>query len=98
MSTTTIRIPGRIEEGGRLEVTLPAGMPIGDVNVIIEIPINEQVEEDEYAWVEPKGQTAGEILEWLNNNTTGWEDKGITDSAVWVENLRRREEQRRHKG
>jgi hypothetical protein len=35
---TTIELQGRINEEGKLEVDLPEGLPVGDVEVTIELP------------------------------------------------------------
>jgi hypothetical protein len=102
MVTTQLR--GRITENGDLEVDLPASLPPGEVQVTLEVSRDEDllgnrvaIPREQRPWtdeelaelmrVEPK--TGAEIVEWLQKEG-GWEDKGITSGAEWVEELRRK--------
>jgi hypothetical protein len=97
----TILLSGRITEAGKLEVDLPEGLPPGEVQVVIEMPVEEEQPLDERPWtaeeiremmrIEPK--TGAEIMARLEREG-GWEDKGITDGAAWVEEQRRKRRER----
>jgi hypothetical protein len=77
----TIHLTGRITEDGKLEVDLPDGLPLGEVGVTIELHSQQTP------------MTAKEIAD---SDTVGvWADLGITDSAAFVEELRRKETEER---
>ncbi len=95
----TIRLNGYITEMGEIKVDLPENHPVGEVHlIIIETPREDM-------------ETPGEIASWtqeelddmLNFNpvpaseieTGGWENLNITDSVEFVEELRRKERERR---
>lgn len=44
---TPIALKGRITEAGQLEVTLPAGLPAGEVSILLTIPSIERTEQPE---------------------------------------------------
>ena len=93
---TSIELTGRITENGKLELELPAGLPPGEVHVIIELSSAEdtksaddpitQEELDELMRIEP--MTGAEIVK--AGLLGGWKDEGITDSVAWVEEQRRK--------
>jgi hypothetical protein len=74
---------------GRLEVQLPDGLAPGDVQVSVDLPYTQQ-ELDEALTFQPA--TGAEIV--ASGVVGAWSDLGITDSAAWVDALRRREENR----
>jgi hypothetical protein len=89
---TIIHLVGRINDAGQLEVALPAGLPQGEARITIEItsdpddkPLSD-AEIDELLRIEP--MTGKEIVE--SGLLGGWEDKGITDSAAWIEEQRKK--------
>jgi hypothetical protein len=98
----TIQVKGRITEDGKLEVDLPTGVPSREVQVTIEIA----AEEEELPWElrpwttqelaelsKSDPMTGAEIVAWLEQEG-GWEDNGIS-GAEWVEEVRRKERERR---
>jgi hypothetical protein len=102
----TIHLTGRITETGELEIKLPEGLPAGEVQVTVELPAEVKPDElpwEERPWTEEEIQemmhfepkTAAEIAQRIKEEGGGWEDLGITDSAAWVEEVRRREQERR---
>ncbi|RMF81308.1 MAG: hypothetical protein D6737_05435 [Chloroflexi bacterium] len=84
----TITLKGRITDDGRLEVELPAGLPPGDVDVVLQM-IDDMNENDNLFVFE--GKPLGEL------ETGGWEDLDIEDSTKWVDEQRRKEQERRGK-
>lgn len=101
----TIHLTGRITESGKLEIDLPDGLPPGEVQVTIQVPVSEPpkdssdwenqpwTEEEirEFLTFEPK--SAAEIAD--SDAIGAWAHKGITDSVAFVEDLRRKELERR---
>ena len=71
---------------------LPEGLPSGEVSVTIELPNDPEnapitpEELDELLTIEPL--TGAEIVK--AGLLGGWEHKGITDSAAWVESQRKK--------
>lgn len=98
MATNYITIKGYIKNG-ELKVDLPENVEDGEVEVTIPVSEAEELPWEERPWTEDEladmlnfqGKSLGEI------QAGGWEDKGITDSVEFVENLRREEEDRRGK-
>jgi hypothetical protein len=100
---TLIQLTGKINDQGQLEVQLPKGLPLGEVQVTLEIPtVTDEIPWEERPWtdeelanlmkVEPK--TNAEIVEWLmQQDSTGWENIGVT-GAEWVEEQRRKDRER----
>jgi len=100
---TTITLTGTITEtgklevqlseklgNGRLEVQLPDDLTPGDVQVRVDLPYT-QTELDEALHFQPV--TGAAIA--ASGVVGAWSDLGITDSAAWVEALRRKEEDQR---
>ena len=100
---TTLELPGRITENGELTVHLPAGLPVGNVTVRLELPENAD-DWEEQPWSDeelqelvelmtPTPKTGAEIAVWLKANPSpnlNW--GGITndsDVAEFVHNMRR---------
>jgi hypothetical protein len=93
-----LRLHGRINELGKLEVELPADLTPGEVEVTLIIApenlpweLRPWTDEElrELTTVSPK--TAGEIID--AGLLGGWEDLGITDSVEWVEEQRRKRQE-----
>ncbi len=97
---TLIQLTGRINDAGELELTLPEGLPSGEVQVTLEIPAiaADDTPWEERPWtdeelaalskIEPK--TGAEVAAWLEQvGTTGWETLGKTGEE-WVEEQRRK--------
>lgn len=94
-----IHIKGHINEQGKLEVELPAGIAPGAVDVTIEIPASSHLPWELQPWtqteladlmrIEPK--SGAEIVALLEQEG-GWEDADIADGAAWVEEQRRKRE------
>lgn len=90
----TIQLNGRITENGELEIDLPPGLPPGEARVTIEIPLEPAWSPEEIREaLTIKPMTGAEIV--AAGLVGGWEDKGITDSAEWLEEQRRRRRERR---
>jgi len=98
---TIIQLTGHITEDGKLEVELPSGLPPGEVEVTLRVETQaktETIDEDDDTPL-----TDEEIAELLIPKpvpahlikTGGWEHMGIEDSVEWVNELRRKEEERR---
>ncbi|HEY7215877.1 MAG TPA: hypothetical protein VIC28_14715 [Thermoanaerobaculia bacterium] len=90
-----IQLNGRITDAGNLEVELPSGLPAGEARITIEIPPETGWTSDELEHalkIEPL--TGAEIVE--AGLIGGWADQGITDSAAWVEEQRRKRRERHH--
>ena len=98
MATNYITIKGVIENG-ELKVELPDNVVDGEVEVTIPISDEDELPWEERAWTEAEltdmlnfeGKSLGDI------ETGGWENLGITDSLEFVEDVRRKEEERHSK-
>jgi hypothetical protein len=91
---TTIQLIGQITDAGELKLDLPQGLPPGEARITIEIPIAKEWtarELDEALKIVPL--TGAEIVE--AGLLGGWADEGITDGALWVEELRRKRREQR---
>lgn len=91
-----VRLTGYITESGELRIALPEGLPPGEVQVTIEVPVSEvptwtDDEIREMTRIEPK--TGAEIV--AAGHVGGWENYGITDSVEWVEEQRRKRAEQR---
>lgn len=101
----TLHLTGRITETGELEIKLPEGLPAGEVQVTVEMPAEAAAEIpwEERPWTDEEiremmhfeAKTGAEIARMIKEEGGGWEDMGITDSAEWVDELRRKELERR---
>jgi hypothetical protein len=90
-----IHLNGHITEDGELKLDLPSGLPPGEARITIETPIAPSWTSEEInsaLKVEP--MTGAEIV--ASGLLGGWEDEGITDSAAWVEEQRRKRRERPH--
>ena len=89
----TLHLKGKINTDGELQITLPPGVPPGDVEVIITVPSAIQ---DNEAWTDEEIQqmmqvapkTGAEIAAMLDEMEAGYQH--ISDSAAWVEQQRRK--------
>jgi hypothetical protein len=99
----TLHLKGRITENGELEVELPPDVQAGDVDVIIQPHIVEDdVPWEDRPWTEAEldelmtrtPKTGAEIVKMLEETDGWWTGYGITDGAAYVEQIRRKEEQR----
>lgn len=99
----TIRLTAHITEDGRLEVSLPAGLPPGEVDVTLELPNTDALPWELRPWTDEEiaeltkpgvAKSGAEIVANLRREG-GWEDVDITDSAEWVRELRRKQQERR---
>lgn len=89
-----IQLNGRITEEGDLELNLPSGLPVGEARITIEIPTETNWTSDELdRALKTEPLTGAEIVE--AGLVGGWADQGITDSAAWVEELRRKRREAR---
>ena len=89
-----IQLNGRITEGGDLELDLPSGLPAGEARVTIEVPTETEWSAEELARALQTDPLPGsEIVK--AGLVGGWADQGITDSAAWVEEQRRKRREAR---
>jgi hypothetical protein len=91
----TIRLKGQITPDGQLLFDVPENLPPGDVDITIEIPnLDEQFTEEEIKELLTFTPTSGaEVV--AAGLLGGWEDMNITDPVAWVEELRRKQRERR---
>jgi hypothetical protein len=100
-----LEINGRINEQGKLEMVLPEGLPPGEVT--IHIRYGEEVFSAESSKDETWNKDELEALLKDRHPMTGkeivdagllggWEDEGITDGQVWVEEQREKRRQQRN--
>jgi hypothetical protein len=88
MALQYVTVKGYIKDG-ELRIDLPENVVDGEVEIVL--PITQAAQEDDISPEELlkfEGKTLGEI------ETGGWEGMGITDSAAWVEENRRKAEGR----
>ena len=87
-----VRVKGTITPEGEIKVELPEGWQPGEVEVAVPVAVPEEAPFTEAELAEMmrfEGRSLGEI------ETGGWEDMDIPDSAEWVEEQRRKEQERR---
>lgn len=98
----TIRLKIYVPETREVEIKLPEDFPVGETEVVIEVPGKDETPWEESPWTKEeldemlnfKGQTLGEILDsGLVGSGADWD---IGDSEEWVQQQRRKEEQERH--
>jgi hypothetical protein len=82
-----IHLNGYITDKGTLELDLPAGLPAGEVRVRIEV-----LSEDLDHALQTTPMTGAEIVK--AGLVGGWESAGIDDSARWVEEQRKKRQNR----
>ena len=90
---TMIELVGQINDAGKLEVELPAGLPVGQVHVTLELSTEGETwtpEELDELLRPVKPMTGREMSE--AGLLGGWGDQGITDSVAWLEAQRRKHE------
>lgn len=85
----TLRLKGFITEDRQLKVDLPDDVPMGEVEIIIEVdePISDEELKELMTF---KPATGAEIAEMLESEDGWWEDLGITDGVDWVNEQRRK--------
>lgn len=101
----TIKLTGHITENGQLELELPEGLPPGEVQITIEVPVvADEIPWEERPWtdeeiqemmkIEPKtgAEIAAEIQAGLFADDS-WTDIKIS-GAEWVEQQRRKRQER----
>jgi len=94
-------LKGFITENGELEIELPQGIPAGEVEVTIQ-PRMAATQEDE-AWTGDElndlfkfeAKSGAEVIAFLEE-TNGWWDEDTPDGLTWVEEVRRKEAERRN--
>jgi hypothetical protein len=96
-----IRLKGRVTESGKLDIELPPGIPVGEVEVTLEVVQSDEVPWEFRPWTDeelaellkPDPKTGADIVEWLQQEG-GWPDDDLS-GAEWVERMRRQERERR---
>ena len=100
----TLHLKGLITEDGKLQVELPPDVQPGDVDVIIQPhAVEEDVPWEERPWTEAEldelmtrtPKTGAEIVQMLEETDGWWKGYDITDGAAYVQQIRRKEEERR---
>lgn len=89
----TLHLTGKISTDGELQITLPPGVPPGEVEVTITVPSPIQ---DNETWTDEEIQqmmqiapkTGAEIAAMLDDMEAGYQH--IRDSVAWVEVQRRK--------
>lgn len=96
-----IVLKGYITESGELKIELPVGLPVGEVQVSIQVTAPEPPTDE--TWTEAeledlpnfKAKTGAEIIAFLEETDGWWHDDSITDGQAWVEEQRRKAAERR---
>jgi hypothetical protein len=96
-----IELRGRITEDHRLEVTVPADLPPGEVRVMLQLPtsLTWTALEVDSLLERQQPRTGAEIVALLESgalDTRSWEALDIDDPVEWVR--MQREEQARKRG
>jgi hypothetical protein len=90
-----IQLNGLITEEGTLKLELPAGLPVGEARITIEIPSEPRwTAADLDRVLQTTPMTGAEIVK--AGLLGGWEGMGINDGAGWVEERRRARRERRN--
>lgn len=92
-----IRLNGHITEDGKLEIDLPAGLPAGDVQVLIELSQQNTVPEASQTLTREEIQelmrielkSSAELVKQLEEEG-GWENLDISSGAEWVDEQHRK--------
>lgn len=100
---TLIKLTGKINEQGELEVKLPKGLPHVAVNLTMELLDESKdsawedqpwTDEELEALLKTHPKTGAEIAAWLSSEEfTGWEHIGMSGEE-WVEEQRRKDRER----
>jgi hypothetical protein len=91
----TIHLKGQVMPDGQLVFDPPHNLPPGEVDITIEVPnLDEQFTEEELKELLTFTPTSGADVV-AAGLVGGWEDKGITDPVAFVEELRRKQKERR---
>jgi hypothetical protein len=101
----TIRLTAHITEDGRLEVSLPAGLPPGEVDLTLELPDSDALPWELRPWTDEEiaeltepgvAKSGAEIVAWLESIGGIDSFKDIDDPVAWLkEQRRKRQEQRK---
>lgn len=78
---------GWVREDGRLEIDLPMQLPVGKVELVIEIMEDELTKPELRELADSQPMTGAEIV--AAGLTGAWEHRGIEDSVEWVEQQRK---------
>jgi hypothetical protein len=91
----TIHLKGQVTSDGQLLFDVPDDLPPGEVDITLEIPnLDEKFTEEEIERLLTFTPTSGaEIV--AAGLIGGWEDMNITDPVAFVEELRRKQRERR---
>ena len=93
----TIRLTGHVTETGELIFDAPKDLPPGEVQIVIEVPQAESepdfTEEEIKELLQFKARSGAEVV--ADGLIGGWEHLGITDPVEYVEEIRRKEQERR---
>src|SRR5690349_1045537 len=100
-----LALHGRINEAGQLEVELPDGLPVGEVDVVIRLSPADDWERQPWTEAEIReattfgqGKTGAEIVTMLESgelDTSTWLDMDIPDSVAWIKEQRRQQQAKR---
>jgi len=91
----TIRLTGQVTADGQLVFDVPENLPPGEVDITIEVPnLDEQFTEAEIKELLTFRPTSGADVV-AAGLIGGWEDMNITDPLAFVEELRRKQRERR---
>lgn len=85
----TIELDGQITHSGKLETTLPPGLPPGKVRITIQMTETWTDEELAELLSPVPALTGREIVE--SGLLGGWKDIDISDGASWVAEQRRKQ-------
>jgi hypothetical protein len=89
-----IHLNGLITDQGELKLELPSGLPAGEARITIEIPTEAKwTSEDLDRALTTVPMTGAEIVK--AGLVGGWEGRGITDGASWVDEQRSKRRERR---
>lgn len=85
-----------VDEDGDVKLDIPSGVKIAPGDYKAELKAAPFSPEEDAPWTEEELKAALESHPVPANQmiSGGWEHLGIEDSAVWVEELRRREEEK----
>ncbi|MHB8627911.1 MAG: hypothetical protein ACYDBJ_10855 [Aggregatilineales bacterium] len=96
---TILELTGQINEKGELEANLPEGLPVGEVQITIELPDEAPLTDEEVAELlrpPERYPTGAEIVAAMKSrelDTSAWADVG--DGMAWVETQRKKRRERR---